>query len=140
MQEPLELRPGQRLHDDVPVQDGLVQALRVDLEHRARAGTVDVPGRVQSCIGALRAAALEPVRELGKRRRVRGDIKDWAINRLVWAQRFGEDRPEAVRVPNLLVLALSAQRAGVLEFSFSRLAACKTLARRISQNASPTSL
>ena len=70
MQEPLELRPGQRLHDDVPVQDGLVQALRVDLEHRARARAVDLSTRVQG-VGALRAAALEPVRELCERRRVR---------------------------------------------------------------------
>ena len=73
MQEPLELRPGQRLHDDVPVQDRLVQALRVDLEHGPRARAVDLSTRVQRT-GALRAAALEPVRELGERRRVRGEV------------------------------------------------------------------
>ena len=67
VQEPLELRPGQRLHDDVPVQDRLVQALRVDLEHGPRARAVDLSTRVQRT-GALRAAALEPVRELGERR------------------------------------------------------------------------
>ena len=47
----------------------------MDLEHGPRARAVDLPRRVQGT-GALRAAALEPVRELCKRRRVRGEVLD----------------------------------------------------------------